>query len=339
MTTPDLELRVLPPGEADLRATAEVLNAAFAQHQLLTIERTWPDRIADELGTNARLIQGFVQGELVGTAMVAPADMADIDAELLPGIDRTQSLYFGMVAVRPDWMRQGIGRRLLERAEAIAREDGFGRVVLKTVEELGNVAYFRQHGFGSAAVRVLPAGYAGLAAPAHEHGMVKPIRPYSIRCARPEEASALAALINRAYEVELFFKNDGRTDEAEVAEIIGRGEMLVAENERGEVAGCVQLELREGNAYFGMLSVDPRVQGTGLGRLLIETAEARARAYGYAVMELCYVNLRQELPGLYRKMGYQEGGTSPFPHPWKLTQPAHMVWMSKRLRDEENQNG
>ncbi len=339
MSTPELELRVLSPTEADLRATAEVLNAAFAKHQLLTVERTTPDRLVDELGTNARLIQAFVQGELVGTAMVAPADGAEIDAELLPGIDRAQSLYFGMAAVRPDQMRQGIGRRLLERSEAIAREDGFGRVVLKTVEELGNVAYFREHGFGSAAVRVLPAGYAGLAAPAHEHGMVKPLRPYAIRRARPEEAAAIAALINRAYEVELFFKNDGRTDEAEVAEIIARGEMLVAENERGETPGCVQLELRGGRAYFGMLSVDPRVQKTGLGRLLIETAEARARAHGCAVMEMCYVNLRQELPGLYRKMGYREDGTAPFPHPWKLTQPAHLVTMSKRLRDEENQNG
>jgi hypothetical protein len=47
-------------------------------------------------------------------------------------------------------------------------------------------------------------------------------------------------------------------------------------------------------------------------------------------MDLTIVNLRKELPGYYRRLGYVENGMLPFPedqHPPKM--PCHLVRMSK----------
>ncbi len=53
---------------------------------------------------------------------------------------------------------------------------------------------------------------------------------------------------------------------------------------------------------------------------------------GVLVSDLQVVNLREELLPWYRRMGYVANGTQPFPDPWKLKRPAHMVTMRKRLR-------
>ncbi len=65
--------------------------------------------------------------------------------------------------------------------------------------------------------------------------------------------------------------------------------------------------------YFGMLSIDPARQGHGLGRQLIAAAEAHCRNAGCRQMELEVVNLRTELPPFYRRFGYAESVTRPFP--------------------------
>jgi len=48
-------------------------------------------------------------------------------------------------------------------------------------------------------------------------------------------------------------------------------------------------------------------------------------------MDLRIVNLREELPAYYRKLGYVETGTEPFPdgEPTKL--PCYLICMSKEL--------
>ena len=48
-------------------------------------------------------------------------------------------------------------------------------------------------------------------------------------------------------------------------------------------------------------------------------------------MELQTVNLRVELPAIYRRLGYQESGTAPFPAEAQPLIPCHFVKMSKAL--------
>jgi hypothetical protein len=68
-----------------------------------------------------------------------------------------------------------------------------------------------------------------------------------------------------------------------------------------------------------------------LARRLLQESEARARAAGAKRMDLTVVNLRLELPPLYRKLGYAEVGTKPFPEDQSATLPCHLIVMSKPL--------
>ncbi len=150
------------------------------------------------------------------------------------------------------------------------------------------------------------------------------------RIATPDEAPRLAALINLAYRVEDFFKIGDRTDLADVRAHMAGGAFIVLD-EGGELAGCIYVATHDNVGYFGMLSIDPVRQGTGLGRRLIGEAEEYCRAAGCRTMELEVVNLRLELPPFYRRFGYVESGTRPFPDAERTSRPCHFVVMTKAL--------
>ena len=152
----------------------------------------------------------------------------------------------------------------------------------------------------------------------------------TFRDANPNDSQSIAGLINLAFQVERFFIETDRITRGEVESLQGTGSFLLAEDDRG-LAGCVYLELRGERAYFGLLSVDPSRQRTGLGRLLITAAEDRARAAGCRFMDLQTVNLREELLPIYRKFGYRESGTAPFPCFVSTKIPCHFILMSKAL--------
>jgi GNAT superfamily N-acetyltransferase len=143
------------------------------------------------------------------------------------------------------------------------------------------------------------------------------------------DIAAVVRVINAAYEVEKFFVSGDRTDENTVRRLMTKGAFLVTRDEGG-LTGCVYVELRGSRAYFGMLSVEPSLQGTGLGRRLVEDAEQYARDHGCHVMDIRVVNLRTELQPFYNKLGYVERGTEPVDDPRAL-QPFHFILMSKAL--------
>jgi predicted N-acetyltransferase YhbS len=151
-----------------------------------------------------------------------------------------------------------------------------------------------------------------------------------LRTAGPADASAITAVINAAYQVERFFIDGDRTSEDEVRRYMAKGAFLVAE-EDGRPAGCVYIEQRGDRGYFGLLAVDPAQHGKGLGRTLVEAAEERLRRAGCIAMDISVVDLRTELPPFYRRLGYVETGTAPFPDPEKATRPCHFILMSKPL--------
>jgi len=152
----------------------------------------------------------------------------------------------------------------------------------------------------------------------------------ALRTARPADVGAVTAIINAAYQVERFFIDGDRTSEDEVRRYMAKGAFLVAE-EDGRPAGCVYIEQRGDRGYFGLLAVDPAQHGKGLGRTLVEAAEERLRRAGCIAMDISVVDLRTELPPFYRRLGYVETGTAPFPDPEKATRPCHFILMSKPL--------
>lgn len=161
----------------------------------------------------------------------------------------------------------------------------------------------------------------------------------SIRTARPDDAAALASLINAAFVVEAFFKIGDRTSADEVAALMeAGGEFLILDASEpgtgtgtGTLTGCVYLKSSGDRAYFGMLSIDPDKQRQGAGRRLVDAVESRARERGCRFMDLHLVDLREELTPYYRRLGYVECGTLPFSEPERASKPCFFIVMTKRL--------
>lgn len=147
--------------------------------------------------------------------------------------------------------------------------------------------------------------------------------------AAADDIPDLVRVINAAYEVEKFFVSGDRTDEDTLRRLMSKGAFLVTRDDGG-LTGCVYVELRGARAYFGMLSVEPARQGTGLGRRLVDDAEQYARDHACEAMDIRVVNLRSELLPFYRKLGYIAGATEPVDDPRAL-QPFHFILMSKAL--------
>ena len=94
---------------------------------------------------------------------------------------------------------------------------------------------------------------------------------------------------------------------------------------------CVWIRITGDRAYLGTLSVDPSRQKSGIGARMMQEAEAYAREQGCSAIDIRIVNLRTELPPIYRKFGFVETGTEVLSDTTKFTQPVHFLKMSKEL--------
>ncbi len=150
-----------------------------------------------------------------------------------------------------------------------------------------------------------------------------------LRAATPADIAALHALIESAYrgdsakrgwthEADLL--GGQRTDIEALSAIVADPDqsLLVAET-GGGLVGCVLvvdkgLRERARIGYLGMLTVSPELQGAGLGRQLIDAAEAHARGFAADTMEMTVIKSRTELIDWYLRRGYAlTGREEPFP--------------------------
>jgi len=151
------------------------------------------------------------------------------------------------------------------------------------------------------------------------------------RVAELQDAEAIVSVINAAFRhAENFFIDRDRVDLEAVRELLRKGKFLVAEN-GGSLEGCVYVELRGDRSYLGLLAVNPQLQKAGLGSALMTAAEDYCAKAGSRFMDLQIVNLRQENHAFYRRRGYIETGTAPFPPDLNPKLPCHFVKMSKPL--------
>lgn len=163
----------------------------------------------------------------------------------------------------------------------------------------------------------------------------------SIRTATLPDASQLQPLVQRAYRGEA--ARAGWTHEADLlkGERIGIDELtaliadpaerlLVAEDD-GVPVGCVRVaDLGGGLAYLGLLAVEPARQAAGIGRVLIDAAEALARStFGARRIEMTVIDRRAELIAYYQRRGYAPAGTRPFPI--AVEPPLSMMVLEKPL--------
>ncbi|MGB0082467.1 MAG: GNAT family N-acetyltransferase [Terracidiphilus sp.] len=142
----------------------------------------------------------------------------------------------------------------------------------------------------------------------------------------------LIQLINAAFSVETFLEGT-RTDHRRLAAMMAKGCILMAEDGEGRLLASVYVERRGKRGYLGMLAVDPARQREGLGRRTVEAAENRFRRQGCEAVDITVLNLRTELPPLYRRLGYAEIGTEAFKTSQTLRpgMKCHCIVMSKQL--------
>lgn len=87
-----------------------------------------------------------------------------------------------------------------------------------------------------------------------------------------------------------------------VAELIEDGKNILA--------GCIRVDkLASGQAYFGMLAIDPDLQSKGVGKALFAAAEEFARdQFGCIGVRMSVLSPRDELIAWYKRLGYLENG-------------------------------
>ena len=130
--------------------------------------------------------------------------------------------------------------------------------------------------------------------------------------AKKEQVEEICKLVNIAYRGEQGWTKETdlvegeRANEIEILEYITdpSAHLLIAvENE--EIVSCICIEKKDIGAYIGLFAVQPKLQGTGLGKEILAQAENYAstelKAKKYIMVVL---SQRKELIEYYQRRGY-----------------------------------
>jgi ribosomal protein S18 acetylase RimI-like enzyme len=144
-------------------------------------------------------------------------------------------------------------------------------------------------------------------------------RQLTFRPAIMADVERIVALVNSAYRgessragwtTEADLLAGQRTDAEEVGNLISSADSLILLGMNGEkIIGSVHLQHGKHVAYLGMLVIQPVMQGHGLGKKLMQAAEATAiKMWGVEKMLMYVVTLRHELIAFYQRRGYHRTG-------------------------------
>ncbi|HEV2057823.1 MAG TPA: GNAT family N-acetyltransferase [Solirubrobacteraceae bacterium] len=128
----------------------------------------------------------------------------------------------------------------------------------------------------------------------------------ALRPATAADAARLSELVQAAYGhyVErLGAPPRPMTDD--YSEVVASRRVIVAERS-GEIVGLIVLALNAEGFLVDNVAVDPSHQASGVGRALLERAEAEARQAGSRSIHLCTHEKMTENLALYSRIGYVE---------------------------------
>jgi GNAT superfamily N-acetyltransferase len=161
---------------------------------------------------------------------------------------------------------------------------------------------------------------------------------YRISTATVGDSSAIADHVNSAYRgdssragwtTEADLLDGTRTDAAQIQDLISKNDSVIeiVRDERGALVACVHLvrepppevevstvignrgkPSEDGTCYLGMLTVKPKLQASGLGRLLLNHSEEVARTWGCRRIRMTVIDRRPELIAYYERRGYARNG-------------------------------
>ncbi|MEO6138857.1 MAG: GNAT family N-acetyltransferase [Luteimonas sp.] len=140
------------------------------------------------------------------------------------------------------------------------------------------------------------------------------------------DVDAIVALVESAYRgdasregwtTEADLLDGRRTGADDVSDSIARPRsvILLAEQNRRLLA-CAHVAEENGAGYFGMFSVQPHLQGVGVGKRVLLEAERLVRDHwGLPAMRMTVIDIRDELIAFYQRRGYRRTGIfKPFPY-------------------------
>ena len=131
---------------------------------------------------------------------------------------------------------------------------------------------------------------------------------YLIRPAEPDEAARVRALVREAYA--LYVPRMGREPApmlADYAALIGEGHVVVAE-EDGALLGVMVSYPRDDHLHVENVAVAKSAQGQGIGRALMDRAEAKAQSLALRSIKLYTNEAMEENFPFYEALGYAETG-------------------------------
>ena len=149
----------------------------------------------------------------------------------------------------------------------------------------------------------------------------------SLRQATADDVDGLTRLVQSAYGH--YVERLGGSPRPlldDYAEVVASRTVTVAERD-GELVGLLVTDVDEEGFVVDNVAVAPAHQGTGVGRVLLEHAEAQGRAAGYGSIYLYTHELMTENQELYARIGYAE---------YKRVQHGghlSVVYMRKRLAE------
>lgn len=147
------------------------------------------------------------------------------------------------------------------------------------------------------------------------------------RIAQASDNIEISNLVNSAYRgdvskvgwtTEADLLGGQRTDPEAIAELIAKpNNYFLLGILEGKIVGSLQLEkVSDRTCYFGMFSVNPKLQNAGVGKKMMAESERFAKeALKCQFMEMTVITVRQELISYYERRGYKATGeVRPFPY-------------------------
>jgi ribosomal protein S18 acetylase RimI-like enzyme len=148
--------------------------------------------------------------------------------------------------------------------------------------------------------------------------------PLAFRPARPDDAAAIRALVRAAYAKWVpVLGREPRPMQADYEAAVREHAFDIAERD-GQMVALIETMLHTDHCWIENIAVAPAAQGQGLGTLLLERTEAKARAANREALRLL-TNGRMDINiALYRRLGFTLDKKEPLGD-------GTVVYMSKRL--------
>jgi ribosomal protein S18 acetylase RimI-like enzyme len=142
----------------------------------------------------------------------------------------------------------------------------------------------------------------------------------AISIANSNDLPAIKDLLNKAYRGEYSKKGwtsethlisgDTRTDDQSLQQVlqIPDSVLLKFTDPENKIIGCVNLQKHVTKVYLGMFSVDPVLQGAGIGKQLLQAAEEFTLHLNCNSIYMSVISVRIELINWYKRHGYTDTG-------------------------------